>query len=99
MPENFTLEYDMATDGEFSSGSGGAASLILNTRPSNTDGSENIYNNGTRVTINIASGNEASYDNNNYKGIIKIDINSTPSVNKQNNSEGIYYTYPLQRVH
>lgn len=96
LPENFTLEYDIATDGEFSSGTGGAASLILNTRPSNTDGSENIYNNGSRVNINIASGNEADYQNNNYRGSIKIEIHSAPSVNKQNYSEGIFYTYPLR---
>jgi len=96
LPENFTLEYDIVTDGEFSSSTGGAASLILNTRLSNTDGSENIYNNGTRVTINIVSGNEASYNDNNYQGNIKIDINSSPSVNKQNSSEGISYTYPLR---
>ncbi len=96
LPENFTLEYDLATDGEFSSGTGGAASLILNTRLSNTDGSENIYNNGSRVSINIASGNEAGYENNNYSGNIKIEIHSAPSVNKQNSSEGIFYTYPLR---
>ena len=96
LPENFTLEYDLATDGEFSSATGGAASLILTTRPSNTDGSENIYNNGTRVNIDIASGNETGYENNNYNGNIKIDIHSAPSVNMQNSSEGIFYTYPLR---
>lgn len=96
LPENFTLEYDIATDGDFSSGTGGAASLILNTRPSNTDGSENTYNNGTRVNINIESGNEAGYENNNYRGNIKIEIHSAPSVNKQNSSEGIFYTYPIR---
>ena len=95
LPENFILEYDLVTDGEFSSGSGGAASLILTTRPSNTGGSENTYNNGTRVKINIASGNEANYSNNNYRGVLNITINSTPSVNKQNFSEGILYRYPL----
>lgn len=95
LPENFILEYDLVTDGEFSSGSGGAASLILTTRPSNTGGSENTYNKGTRVKINIASGNEANYSNNNYRGVLNITINSTPSVNKQNFSEGILYRYPL----
>lgn len=96
LPENFTLEYDMATDGDFSSRTGGAASLILNTRPSNADGSENKYNNGTRVEIAITSGLEASYENNNYNGNMKVDVRSAPSVNKQNFSEGIFYTYPLR---
>ena len=96
LPENFTLEYDLATDGEFSSLSGGAASLTLTSRLSNTNGSENVYNNGTKVKINIISGNEAGYDNNNYRGELTININSTPSVNKQNSSEGIFYNYPLR---
>lgn len=96
LPENFTLEYDFATDGEFSSRTGRSSNLILNTRPSNSEGSENTYNDGTSVNISIQSGNEADYDNNNYRGHIKIDINSTPSVNKQNFPEGISYTYPLR---
>ena len=96
LPENFTLEYDLLTDGEFASVSGGAASLILTTRPSNTNGSENVYNNGTKVKIDIASGNEAGYNNNNYRGALTININSSPSVNEQNFSEGILYSYPLR---
>lgn len=96
LPENFTLEYDLLTDGEFSSVTGGAVSLILTTRPSNTNGSENIYNNGTKVKINIESGNEVGYDNNNYRGALNVNINSTPSVNKQNFSEGILYSCPLR---
>ncbi len=95
LPENFLLEYDLATDGEFSSRTGGAADFILNTRTPNTDGTENTYNNGTRVVISIQSGNEANYEND-YRGIIKIYINASPSVNKQNFSEGISYTYPLR---
>lgn len=85
------MEYDLATDGEFSSRTGGSSNLILNTRPSNSEGSENTYNDGTRVNISIQSGNETDYDNNNYRGNSKIDINFTPSVNKQNFSEGISY--------
>ena len=96
LPENFTLEYDLLTDGEFASVSGGAASLILTTRASNTNGSENVYNNGTKVKINISSGNETGLDNNNYKGVLTVNINSSPSVNEQNFSEGILYSYPLR---
>ncbi len=96
LPENCILEYDLATDAVFGSRTGGAASLVLNTRTSNADGSESLYNNGTRVTINIESGNEADYNNNNYRGVIKIDINSTPSVNTQNFVEGISATTELR---
>lgn len=96
LPENFILEFDVATDGDFSSPTGGATSLVLNTRSSNKDGSENIYNNGTRVSIDVVSGNEAGYENNNYSGNIKIEIHSAPSVNKQNSSEGIFYTCSLR---
>ena len=51
LPENFTLEYDLVTDGEFSSRSGGAASLILTTRHSNTNGSENVYSRPLKAHI------------------------------------------------
>jgi hypothetical protein len=96
LPENFTLEYDLATDAAFSSRTGGSASLVLNTRPSNADGTESQINNGYRLFINIESGNEADYNNNNYRGIIKIDINSTPAINTQNFVEGLSATTELR---
>jgi len=96
MPENFTIEYDLATDGNFKGRTGGAARLILNTRNQTADGTEVLGGEGTRLAIEIAAGNEADYDNNNYRGILTAKINSTPSTNKQNNSEGISYEYPLR---
>ncbi|MFZ4771430.1 MAG: hypothetical protein ACOYLO_14700, partial [Ferruginibacter sp.] len=45
----------------------------------------------------IQSGNAADYDNNNYRGNIKIDINASPSVNKQHMSEGLSYTNELRQ--
>lgn len=96
LPQNFTLEYDLATDGAFSSRTGGSATLVLNSRQANPDGSENNNENGTRVSINIQSGNEEDMNGTNYRGNIAIGINSTPSVNKENFSEGISYNYPLR---
>ncbi len=96
LPENFTLEYDMATDGGFSSRTGGAATLSLNTRNATTDGVETSGGNGTTITVKIASGNEADYDNNNYRGELSVKINSAPSANTQNGQEGISYEYPLR---
>ncbi|MEO6357811.1 MAG: hypothetical protein ABIU77_18485, partial [Ferruginibacter sp.] len=96
LPENFTLEYDLATDGDFSSRTGGAAVLALNTRKQIADGTEALGGDGSRLSIEIASGNEADYDNNNYRGILTIKINSTPSANKQNGQDGISYEYPLR---
>lgn len=95
IPENFILEYDMATDGEFSSRTGGAITMTLNTRPGTASGSEFNGGNGTRVNIDIISGNEADYNNNNYRGMLRVKINSSPSANTQNSSEGISYEYPL----
>ena len=96
LPENFTLEYDMATDGSFSSRTGGAATLSLNTRNATTDGVETSGGNGTTITVKIASGNEADYDNNNYRGELSVKINSAPSANTQNGLEGISYEYPVR---
>lgn len=96
LPENFTLEYDMATDGDFSSRTGGAVTLSMNTRSPQQDGTETMGGNGTQITITVESGNEADYDNNNYRGVINTRINSLPAVNTQNFSEGISHTYALR---
>ena len=90
LPENFTLEFDVATDGDYTGRTGGAVRLILNSRKTTADGREREDGNGTRVEINITSGNEADYTNNNYRGEIRTKINAMPSQNMQNSSEGIY---------
>jgi hypothetical protein len=95
LPENFTLEYDVATD-EFSTRTGGSTMLYLSSYPLRSDGMEDINGDGTTIKITIASGNEGDFDTNNYSGTAKIDIHSTPSVNKDNFSEGIFYTHPLR---
>jgi hypothetical protein len=96
LPENFTLEYDIATDGGFGSRTGGAATLSLNTRKPTDEGVETLGGNGTTITVKISSGNEADYDNNNYRGELSVKINSTPSANTQNGLEGVSYEYPLK---
>jgi len=95
IPENFTLEYDVVTDGDFTSRTGGAVKLSLNTRAANADGTEINAGNGSSVSIEIASGNEADYNNNNYRGIVRIKLNSTPDLNVENNSSGLLYEYAL----
>jgi hypothetical protein len=96
IPENFTLEYDILTDGEFFPRTGGAITMTFNTRPATANGSESNAGNGSRVNIDIISGNEADYNNNNYMGMLRVQINSSPSANTQNSSEGISYEYPLR---
>lgn len=96
LPANFTLEYDMETDGGFNSRTGGAAILVLNTRKPTASGNETNGGNGTRMSIEIISGNEADYTTNNYRGSLRIKINAIPSANSQNNTEGISYEYPLR---
>lgn len=96
LPQNFTLEFDLATDAGYSSRTGGAIRLILNSRKANTDGSELGAGNGARVEINFTSGNEADYNNNNYRGEVRTKINTMPSENNENNSEGIYDVKPLK---
>lgn len=96
IPENFTLEFDMITDGEFDSRAGGAVRLVLNTRAASSDGTEVQGGNGSRVSIEIVSGNERDYDNNNYRGIANIKINSTPDLNQENNVSGLSYEYALR---
>ena len=94
LPENFTMEYDLATD-EFSTPTGGAAELYLSTYSLNQNGMENKTGKGTSVSVRVTSGNEAGNNNNNYRGAAKIEMHSWPGVNVENNSEGLYYTYNL----
>lgn len=91
LPQNFTLDYDIATS-SFSSSSGGSITLYLSTFPLNKDGTENKSGHGTAITVTITAGNEADYINNNYRGESKIEIHAKPRVNIENNSEGIYFT-------
>jgi nuclear transport factor 2 (NTF2) superfamily protein len=95
LPENFTLEYDVAT-GDFSTRTGGSVVLYLSSYPLRTDGMEDKNGDGTTIELTITSGYEGDFDNNNYSGAAKIDIHSRPSVNKDNFSEGMFYTYSLR---
>lgn len=96
LPQNFTLEFDVATDGDYNSRTGGAVRLILNSRKATVNGSETEGGNGARVEINIISGNEADFNNNNYRGEIRTKINAVPWQNEQNSSEGIYDVLTLR---
>jgi hypothetical protein len=95
LPENFTLEYDMVTAGGFTSRTGGAATLSLNTRAAGEDGVEQTGGDGTTVTLEIASGNEADINSNNYRGIARVRLNSSQPVKKSNYSEEVLYEYAL----
>lgn len=96
LPQNFSLEFDVATDGDYNSRTGGAVRLILNSRKATANGSETEGGNGARVEINIISGNEADFNNNNYRGEIRTKINAVPWQNEQNSSEGIYDVLTLR---
>lgn len=95
-PENFTLEYDMVTDGGFTSRTGGAALLTLNTRTATSDGTERDGGDGSKISIEIISGNERDYNNNNYMGMLRVRLSSVPELNKQNYADGLVYEYALR---
>jgi hypothetical protein len=96
LPQNFTLAFDLATDGGYTSRTGGSVRLVLNSRQATVSGSEAEGGNGARVEINITSGNEADYNNNNYRGEVRTKINASSSANTENSSEGIYNVTPLK---
>lgn len=74
LPENFSLEYDMATDA-FSNRTGGAVELEL------TGGMKGDRKSAyTQIKLQITAGNEADYQNNNYRGLAKIELVSYPLV-------------------
>ena len=79
IPENFSLEFDVATD-EFNVRTGGAVRLYLSSFPLIADGREDKGKARTSITIDITAGNEADYNNNNYSGEAKIKLESNPEV-------------------
>lgn len=95
LPENFTLEFDLATDA-FSSRTGGAVQLHLSSYPLNEDGSENMGKPGNSIDLTIISGNEADYNNNNYMGEIAIAFHSKPALYVDNFNEGLSYKKDLR---
>jgi hypothetical protein len=76
LPENFTLEFDVATD-EFNARTGGALKLSLSSYPVNAEGWVVPNSKGTLMEWHIVSGNEADNNNNNFRGEAKPVINST----------------------
>ncbi|MGC4103161.1 hypothetical protein [Ferruginibacter sp.] len=91
LPENFTLSFDMATD-EFTARTGGALGISLSSYPTTSEGLTVANSKGTELSARIEAGNEADYNNNNYRGSAEIKINSTV-----NNYEGAFYsTYDLR---
>lgn len=95
LPQNFTLEYDMATD-DFNVRYGGSGFLYLSTWSANADGRENRTGNGVSIRLEINSGNEADYYNNNYSGLAKISLSRTPEINKDNYGGGASFSYELR---
>lgn len=96
LPENFFLEFDLATDPNFTPRYGGSVSMTLVTGKTLSDGREGGYNNGAKLTLNLASGNENEISTPNFGGSLNAEINANPSSNNQNYSEGIRYEYTLK---
>jgi hypothetical protein len=98
LPQNFKLEFDVATDKDFGSRTGGSMEIILNTEKLNQtyqNQEERLTTNGTVMKITVASGNAADLENNNFRGLLKVSINSSPAVNRENFEEGITTEKPL----
>ena len=99
LPQNFRMEFDIVTDKEFEGRTGGSAELTLNTEKinqTNQNQEGRLLENGTVVKLEFISGNEADYNNNNYRGLIRVGINSKPVVNRERFEEGIYAESPLR---
>jgi hypothetical protein len=72
--------------------------IILNTEKLNQtyqNQEERLTTNGTVMKITVASGNAADLENNNFRGLLKVSINSSPAVNRENFEEGITTEKPL----
>ncbi|AUD00604.1 hypothetical protein [Spirosoma pollinicola] len=77
LPENFTLDYDLATSPDFTTRTGGAVRLTLE-GGMRGDGKTAA----TSIRVDVTSGNEANFSSN-YRGQVKIEVISYP-VDKSN---------------
>ncbi len=97
LPADFTLEFDLATDGNFTGRTGGAAVVTLTSNkllPNNDVGGA-VAGKGATITLRVESGNEADYNNNNYRGVLRADVSNFPEQNEENYSRGIRAEYAL----
>lgn len=101
LPKNFTLECDVATDKAFSGRTGGALQLTLTNSNLNTNNDvsgKSSDQKSASVEIRIEAGNEADYNNNNYRGLLRADVKNYPNdPNEQNNAKGIRAQYELRQ--
>ncbi|WP_040679295.1 hypothetical protein [Niabella aurantiaca] len=88
LPKSFRLEFDLITDTDFSTRTGGVATLTLNTRKMLNNGGENTNGNGEKLIIIFASGAQEALNSNNFRGAVTMEVKGTPSRNKQNGTEG-----------
>jgi hypothetical protein len=98
LPQNFTLEYDIATD-DFTSRTGGAVQLYLSTFPLQADGREDFRTPGSTILLTITSGNQADFNNNNYRGQASIQFNSGSSARGEKEYQLLEFNNKDNKVH
>ncbi|WP_108424436.1 hypothetical protein [Flagellimonas amoyensis] len=95
LPKNFSIEFDLITNEDFDTRTGGSVELMLNTRKMHDTGAENTNGNGETVKITFNPGVASAKGTTNFRGQVKMEIKGTPSQNKQNGVPGISGTEPL----
>ena len=95
LPKNFSIEFDLITNEDFDTRTGGSVELRLNTRKMHETGAENTNGNGEVIKITFNSGVAALKNNPNFRGQVKMEIESVPAKNKQNGVPGLKGTEPL----
>lgn len=95
LPKNFSIEFDLITNEDFDIRTGGSAELQLNTRKMHDTGNENTNGNGEVIKITFNSGAASAKNTTNFRGQVKMEIESVPTQNKENFVPGIKGTEPL----
>lgn len=95
LPKNFSIEFDLITNEDFDTRTGGSVELRFNTRKMHESGAENTNGNGEVIKITFHSGAASAKNTTNFRGQVKMEIESVPAQNKQNGVPGIKGTEPL----
>jgi hypothetical protein len=88
LPKNFTLSFDLVSS-DFDGRYGGSAVLYLDSYAPGENKSK--ASSAASLKIEIGSGNEGDFTNNNYRGYLNIDLNKVPEVNEVNFVKGAFY--------
>lgn len=98
LPANFKMEWDVLADANYTDNIGPSIRLELSNGSISANNSfgKSPDPKSASIGISIIAGNEADFNNNNYRGEVRIDVKNYPEVNEENFNKGLVAQYPIR---